>query len=137
MAPKTTATDADVDAFLAAIPDDHKRSDSELICRLMAEETGEPPRMWGAGIVGFGSYRLRYADGREADWMALGFSPRKQSLVLYLMDGFEDYDALLARLGKHSTGKACLYVKRAADVDLDVLRELVRRSYAHTAAANR
>jgi hypothetical protein len=137
MAPKTTATNADVDAFLAAIPDDHKRSDSELICRLMAEETGEPPRMWGSGIVGFGSYRLKYADGRDADWMALGFSPRKQSLVLYLMDGFEEYDALLVKLGKHSTGKACLYVKRVADVDLDVLRELVRRSYAHTAAANR
>jgi Domain of unknown function (DU1801) len=137
MAPKTTVTDQDVDAFLAGIADDTKRADSQLICRLMTEETGEPPRMWGTSIVGFGSYRIRYADGREADWMAVGFSPRKQSLVLYLMDGFEDYEALLAKLGKHKTGKACLYVNRVADVDLDVLREMVRRSYAHTLAANR
>ena len=137
MAPKTTATDADVDAFLAAIADDRKRSDSELVCRLMAEETGEPPRMWGTSIVGFGSYHYKGASGREGDWMALGFSPRKQHLVLYLMDGFEAYGALLAKLGKHSTAKSCLYVKRVADVDLDVLRELVRRSYAHTVAANR
>ena len=94
----------------------------------MAEETGEPPQMWGKGIVGFGSYRMTYADGREADWMALGFSPRKQNLVLYLMDGFAEYEQLLTRLGKHSTGKACLYLKRLSDVDLDVLRELVARS---------
>jgi Domain of unknown function (DU1801) len=133
MAPKTTPTDQDVGAFLAAIPDDQRRRDSERICRLMAEETGEPARMWGTGIVGFGSYRYTYASGREGDWMALGFAPRKQHLVLYLMDGFADYEALLARLGRHSTGKACLYVKRLDDVDLDVLRELVRRSYAHTA----
>jgi hypothetical protein len=136
MAPKTTATDADVGAFLAAIPDDRKRADSELICRLMAEETGQPPRMWGTSIVGFGSYHYKGASGREGDWMAIGFSPRKQSLVLYLMDGFEDYRALLAKLGKHSTAKSCLYVKRVADVDLDVLRELMRRSYSRTAAAN-
>jgi hypothetical protein len=130
MEPKTRATDADVAAFLAAIPDEQRRADSEAICRLMAEETGEPSRMWGKGIVGFGSYRMTYADGREADWMALGFSPRKQNLVLYLMDGFAEYDELLARLGRHSTGKACLYLKRLSDVDLDVLRELVARSYA-------
>jgi hypothetical protein len=130
MEPKTQATDADVGAFLAAIPDEQRRADSQAICRLMAEETSEAPRMWGKGIVGFGSYRITYADGREADWMALGFSPRKQNLVLYLMDGFADYEQLLSRLGKHSTGKACLYVKRLADVDTDVLRELVARSYA-------
>jgi hypothetical protein len=129
MAPKTQATDADVAEFLAAIPDEQRRADSEAICRLIAEETGEPPRMWGKGIVGFGSYRMTYADGREADWMALGFSPRKQSLVLYLMDGFAEYEDLLARLGKHSTGKACLYVKRLSDVDPDVLREMIARSY--------
>jgi hypothetical protein len=136
MAPKTTATDADVDAFLAAIADDTKRADSELICRLMAEETGEPPRMWGTSIVGFGSYHYKGAGGREGDWMALGFSPRKQSLVLYLMDGFEDREALLAKLGKHKTGRACLYVNRVADVDLGVLRELVRSSYAQTLATH-
>jgi hypothetical protein len=130
---KTQATDADVAEFLAAIPDEQRRADSEEICRVMAEETGEPPRMWGKGIVGFGSYRVTYADGRQADWMALGFAPRKQNLVLYLMDGFAGYDELLARLGKHSTGKACLYVKRLADVDTDVLRELIARSFASRA----
>jgi hypothetical protein len=108
MEPKTRATDADVAEFLAAIPDKQGRADSEAICRLIAEETGASPRMWGKGIVGFGSYRMTYADGREADWMALGFAPRKQNLVLYLMDGFDGYQELLARLGKHSTGKACL-----------------------------
>jgi hypothetical protein len=136
MAPKTTATDRDVDAFLAGIADETKRADSELICRLMAEETGEPPRMWGSSIVGFGSYHYKGASGREGDWMALGFSPRKQSLVLYLMDGFEAREALLAKLGKHKTAKACLYVNRVADVDLDVLRELVRSSYAQTLATH-
>jgi hypothetical protein len=130
MEPKTQASDADVAAFLATIPDEQRRADSEAICRLIAEETGESPRMWGKAIVGFGSYRMTYADGREADWMALGFSPRKQNLVLYLMDGFDGYQQLLTRLGKHSTGKACLYLKRLSDVDLDVLRELVGRSYA-------
>jgi len=133
MALKTTPTDADVDAFLAGIADEQKREDSRALCRMMAEETGEPPRMWGPSIVGFGSYRHVYASGREGDWMALGFSPRKQSLTLYLMDGFSGYGELLERLGKHSTGKSCLYVKRLADVDVDVLREMVRRSYAHPA----
>jgi hypothetical protein len=131
---KTQANDADVEAFIAAIPDAQKRKDSEALCRLMAEETGEPPRMWGKSIVGFGSYHYTYASGREGDSMALGFSPRKGSLTLYLMDGFSGYEELLGRLGKHSTGKSCLYVKRLSDVDLGVLRELVGRSYRHTAA---
>jgi Domain of unknown function (DU1801) len=133
MAPKTTPTAADVDAFLNAIEDPGKREDSHALCRMMAEETGEPPTMWGPSIVGFGSYHYRYASGREGDWMALGFSPRRQSLTLYLMDGFSGYGELLERLGKHSTGKSCLYVKRLSDVDTQVLREMVRRSYAHTA----
>jgi hypothetical protein len=132
MAPKTTLNDTDVDAFLDGIADAHKREDSRALCRMIAEETGEPPRMWGSSIVGFGSFHYVYASGREGDWMALGFSPRKQNLTLYLMDGFTGYAELLARLGKHSTGKSCLYVKRLADVDVDVLREMVRRSYAHT-----
>ena len=134
MEPKTQATRADVAEFLAAIPDDQRRADSEAICRLISEETGEPPRMWGKGIVGFGSYRMTYADGREADWMALGFAPRKQNLVVYLMDGFDGYQELLSRLGAHSTGKACLYLKQLSEVDLGVLRELIARSYGQTAA---
>ena len=129
---KTQPTDEDVEAFLDRIEDPRKREDSRAICRLMAEETGEPPRMWGTGIVGFGTYHYTYASGREGDWMALGFAPRKASLTLYLMDGFGGYEELLARLGKHSTGRSCLYVKRLSDVDVDVLREMVRRSYRYT-----
>jgi hypothetical protein len=131
---KTQPNDADVDAFIAAIDDPRKRKDSEAICRLMSEETGEPPRMWGTSIVGFGRYHYAYASGREGDWMALGFAPRKANLTLYLMDGFSGYGELLARLGKHSTGASCLHIKRLGDVDVDVLRELVRRSYEHTSA---
>jgi hypothetical protein len=130
--PKTQPTDASVDAFLDAIEGPQRREDSRAICDLMAEETAEPPRMWGDSIVGFGSYHYSYSSGREADWMALGFAPRKGRLTLYLMDGFGGYEELLARLGKHSTGKSCLHVKRLQDVDLDVLREMVRRSYRDT-----
>jgi Domain of unknown function (DU1801) len=132
--PKTQPNDADVDAFLAGVEDERKRADSVAICRIMAEETGEAPRMWGASIVGFGTYHYRYDSGREGDTMIVGFSPRKANLTLYLTDGFGEYEALLERLGKHSTGKSCLYVKRLSDVDEDVLREMVRRAYRQTAA---
>jgi hypothetical protein len=134
MALKTQPTDDDIAAFLAAIPDERRRADSEAVCRLMAEETGETPVLWGTAIVGFGRHHYRYASGREGDWMAVGFSPRKQNLTLYLMDGFAGYEELLAKLGRHSTGKSCLYIKRLEDVDTDVLREMVRASYRHTTA---
>jgi Domain of unknown function (DU1801) len=133
---KTQPTDDDAGAFIAAIEDPQKRADSEAICALMAEETGEPPRMWGTSIVGFGSYHYRYASGREGDWMALGFAPRKANLTLYLMDGFGGYEELLGRLGPYSTGKSCLHIKRLADVDVGVLREMLTRSYRHTAGQN-
>ena len=136
MALKTQPTEADVEAFLDAIPDAQKREDSRAVCRLLGEVTGQPPVMWGTSIVGFGTYHYKSpATGREGDWMALGFAPRKQAVTLYLMDGFGDYEELRARLGKHSTGKSCLHVKRLADVDVDVLREMLTRSYRHTAAA--
>ena len=134
--PKTQPTDADVGAFLDAIEDPQRREDSRAVCRLMTDETGERPRMWGESIVGFGSYHYAYASGREGDWMALGFSPRKANLTLYLMDGFTGYEDLLSRLGKHTTGRSCLYVKRLTDVDVEVLREMVRQSYRHTTAQN-
>lgn len=133
-APKTQPTDADVDAFLGAIDDPVKREDSRAVCRMMAEETGQRPRMWGESIVGFGTLTMTYADGRTADWLALGFSPRKTSLTLYLMDGFDGYGDLLERLGRHRTGRSCLYVKRLQDVDTGVLREMVSRSYRHSTA---
>jgi len=132
---KTVATDADVDAFLAAVEDPARRADAEALCRLMREETGEPPRMWGTGIVGFGSRPMRYADGHTADWLAVGFAPRKANLVLYLMDGTDAHAEALARLGPHKTGRACLYVTRLGRVDEGVLRTLVRDAYVSGHAA--
>jgi hypothetical protein len=127
-APKTRPTDADVGAFLEAIPDQRRRDEARTVCRLMQEVTGEVPVLWGTGIVGFGRVGLRYASGRELDWPVTGFSPRKTATTIYLMDGFEERLDLLARLGPHSTGKSCLYLKRLSDIDLDVLKALVAES---------
>ena len=127
---KTQATTADVEAFLAAIPDAARREDCLRIVALMEAATGAPARMWGPAIVGFGVYHSRYESGREGDWMVTGFSPRKNDLTLYIMPGFDRYEALMARLGKHKTGKSCLYLKRLADVDMAVLETLVRESVA-------
>lgn len=132
---KTKPTEQSVQEFIAAIPDEQRRRDCAAIADLMREASGAEPVMWG-NIVGFGRYRYRYASGREGDWFITGFAPRKQSLTLYIMAGFAQYDALLARLGKHSTGKSCLYIKRLSDVDQDLLRELVARSVAHMRATN-
>ena len=132
-APKTRPTDADVGAFLESVADERRRDDAKAVCRLMQEVTGEEPVLWGTGIVGFGSVRLRYASGRELDWPVTGFSPRKTATTVYLMDGFEERSDLLARLGPHSTGKSCLYLKRLSDVDLAVLRELVAELVRHVA----
>jgi hypothetical protein len=122
---KTVRTDASVDEFLAAIPDERRRRDAVAVRDLMAAVTGEPGAMWGAGIVGFGARTLTYATGRTLDWFTVGFSPRKQSTTLYLTGGLEAHEALLARLGPHTIGKSCLYVKRVDDVDAGVLAELV------------
>ena len=133
---KTKLSDASVEVFLDGIADEAKRRDSYAILAMMQEVTGVEAKMWGDSIVGFGSYHYKYASGREADWPLVGFSPRKQNLTLYIMSGFEQYDELLQRLGKHSTGKACLYVKRLADVDLAVLQELVNLSVVHMVSTN-
>jgi Domain of unknown function (DU1801) len=126
---KTKPSSSDVEAFLDAIPDETRQADSRELCTLMAEVTGEPPVLWGSSIVGFGRYHYRYESGHEGTSALAGFAPRKQHLVLYLVGGFEDrHHKLMADLGPHKTGKGCLYIKRLADVDLDVLRELVDRS---------
>jgi hypothetical protein len=127
--PKTMPTGADVEAFLAGVSDPGRQSDARALCALLAEVTGEPAVMWGTSIIGFGVYHYRYESGYEGTTALAGFAPRKAHLVLYLVGGFEDrHQKLLARLGPHKTGKGCLYLKRLADVDLDVLRELVDRS---------
>ena len=128
---KTKRNKGDVEAFLKSVPDEKKRQDSFAILDLMKQVTGEDPEMWGESIIGFGSYHYKYDSGREGDWFVTGFSPRKQSLTLYIMAGFDNYDQLLGKLGKHSTGKSCLYVKKIEDVDMDVLKELVRQSVEH------
>lgn len=128
---KTKPNDASVEAFISSVEDETKREDCRVICDLMTRITGEQPKMWGPSIVGFGTYHYKYASGREGDWMKIGFSPRKQSLTLYIMDGFDKYDELMASLGKFKTGKSCLYVKKLEDIDLKVLRKLVKASVAH------
>jgi hypothetical protein len=120
---------ADVDGFIDAVANETRRSDARALCELMTSVTGEPPVMWASSIVGFGSYHYRYESGRTGDAPVAAFSPRKTNLVVYLVGGFEDrYPKLLERLGPHTTGKACLYLKRLADVDLGVLRQIVERS---------
>ena len=131
---KTKENDASVADFLNAVPDEDKRADAWRVLRLMEEETGEPPRMWGDSIVGFGRYHYKYASGREGDMPLIGFSPRKASLSLYVLTGSDQQEALLARLGKHTIGKSCLYIKRLSDVDEAALRELMRASVAYMRA---
>lgn len=125
---KTKQNSASVAAFLAVIDDPQQRSDARKIAALMRAASGSRAKMWGTSIVGFGSYHYKYASGREGDWPVVGFSPRKQNLSLYIMAGFSQFDALLAKLGKHKVGKSCLYIRRLADVDEKVLRKLVDAS---------
>ena len=134
--PKTRKTNASVDDFLNSVADQRKRQDCFVLVDLMREITGSEPSMWGDSIVGFGGYQQTYSTGKEYEWPVIGFSPRKQSLTLYIMSGFEQYDELLGRLGKHTTSKACLYIKRLSDVDMSVLRELIELSVAHMARTN-
>ncbi|MBN2433579.1 MAG: DUF1801 domain-containing protein [Acidobacteria bacterium] len=128
---KTRPTDASVTDFLNTVEDDQKRQDCLVLLGMMGQITGARPKMWGGSIVGFGNYHYIYESGREGDWFLTGFSPRKQNLSVYIMAGFDRYDELMARLGKHKTGKSCLYINKLADVDLAVLEELVRRSVDH------
>ena len=128
---KTTPNDQDVEQFLNSVVDERKRKDSFTILELMKQVTGIEPRMWGSSIVGFGSYHYKYESGREGDMPLAGFSPRKQNLTLYIMGGFERYDDLLKKLGKHTTGKGCLYIKRLDDVDLPTLKSLIEESVKH------
>lgn len=126
---KTQKNDDSVDDFIAAIADDRKREDAETLLRLMERVTGEKPHMWGPSIIGFGDQHYQYESGREGDWFKIGFSPRKQNLTLYVTDYIPADDPLFAKLGKYTTGKACIYIKRLEDVDNGILEKLVKRSY--------
>lgn len=125
---KTKLNDASVDDFINSVEDEQIRADCFEIARIMKQVTKAEPKMWGTSIVGFGSYHYKGKSGREGDWMLVGFSPRKQNLTLYIMAGFDRYDELMKKLGKFTTGKSCLYIKKLADIDKKVLKELVAES---------
>lgn len=128
---KTRANDGDVEAFLAAVENDKRREDCRAVMQMLARITGETPTMWGGSIIGFGTYDYEYESGRTGSWPRIGCSPRKQSLTLYIMPGFDRYEEIMAKLGKYKTGKSCLYVNRLEDVDLGVLEELAVESLGY------
>lgn len=125
---KTVATAVDVSAFIDQVEHPERRADAQRLVELMTRLTGAPATMWGPSIIGFGRYHYRYDSGHEGDMCVAGFSPRKTELVVYLMPGFAEQTELLARLGRHRTGKSCLYIKRLADVDLAVLEQMITQS---------
>ena len=127
---KTRPTAMRVADFIDAAPDAVRREDAKTLVALMSRITGEEPVMWGPSIIGFGTYHYRYESGHKGDACRLGFSPRKAELVLYVLNGSPEQEARLARLGKHKTGKACLYIRKLADVDMAVLEELIRDQLA-------
>lgn len=127
---KTAVNDGSVEDFIGAVRDDVKRRDSIALLNLFTRVTGEKPKMWGTSMVGFGQYHYKSERSRqEGDWLLTGFSPRKQNLTLYILSGMGNYQDLLAKLGKHTTGVGCLYINKLADVDMEVLEELVKKSF--------
>lgn len=132
---KTVVTHVDPLDFIASVQPERKREEAQILDGMFRKVTGEVPRMWGPTLIGYGSYSTRYASGRDVTWMRTGFSPRKAKHSLYLMGGYCDEltghrrDSLLKRLGKYSTGKSCLYVNKLADIDLEVLEEMLRNDW--------
>jgi len=125
---KTKKQNTGVKEFLASIPDEETRKDCQTLADVMSKITGDSGDMWGTSIVGFGTYHYKYSTGREADWLRMGFSPRKVNLTIYIMSGFEDKKDLLAKLGPHSLGKGCLYLKHLRDIDFKVLESILQRA---------
>ena len=122
---KTKKNELSVDGFLNTVPDEQKRKDSISIVQMMQKATGDKPKMWGTSIIGFGNVQLKYESGRELDWFKIGFSPRKQNLTLYGCISSKEQAALLKKLGKHKTGKGCLYINKLDDVDVAVLKKMM------------
>lgn len=133
---KTVPTAASVSDFLAAVPNARRREDGQALLEMMRDITGIEPQMWGPSIIGFGSVHYKYESGREGDMPIIGFSPRSRSLSLYIMDGSDAYNDLLAQLGKHRKAVSCLYINKLADVDIDILREMITLSFSHTKSTN-
>ena len=130
---KTQPTKSSVARFLDGIADKQKRADCKAVAKMMRAITGRNAKMWGKSIVGFGTYDYKYASGREGSFFLSGFSPRAQNIVIYVMSGFSLHDSLMKKLGKHSTGKSCLYIKKLDDIDTKVLGSLIENSvkYMH------
>ena len=133
---KTFETIESVTDFLDQLGDEAKKNDGLLICDLMAEATGHAAKMWGASIIGFGSMHYKYESGHEGDAPLIGFSPRKNAISLYLASNFAEKEALLANFGKHKLGKGCIYVNKLRDINIDVLKELIKASLNHTIQTN-
>ena len=131
---KTAPTAASVRGFIDAVDDEERRRDCRKLMQILRRVTNARPKMWGPSIVGYGAYHYKYASGREGDWFVAGFSPRKRDLTIYVMAGFPRFTTLMKKLGKHKTGKSCLYVKRLDDIDLEVLEELLAASVKHIRA---
>ena len=125
---KTKPSKENVTQFLNGIENEQRRKDCKALAKLMGDITGEKPKMWGPSIVGFGEYSYKYETGREGDWFLAGFSPRKQALTLYIMGGFSKHDELMAKLGPHTNGKSCLYVKKLDDLHQPTLKKLITES---------
>jgi hypothetical protein len=131
---KTKKNTASVEKFLNNVADEQRRKDCFRLVEIMKAETKAEPAMWGTSIVGFGRHQYKYPSGRELEWFLVGFAPRKQDLTLYIMGGLERYPSLMKKLGKHKTGKSCLYIKKLEDVDLPTLKQLIKQSVADLAA---
>jgi len=131
---KTKKTTASVEKFLNSVSDEQRRKDCFRLLEIMKAATKSDPAMWGTSIVGFGTYQYAYASGRALEWFLVGFSPRKQDLTLYIVPGLERYPSLMKKLGKHKTGRSCLYIKKLDDVDLTTLKQLIKQSISDMAA---
>ncbi len=130
---KTKVNDSDVSAFIDSVSDEKKRKDSYELLKIFTEVTGEKPKMWGSSIIGFGQYHYKSERStQEGDWMLTGFSPRKLNLTIYIMNGFDEYQDLLKQIGKYKTSRGCLYIKKLDDIDQEILKTLIKKSYTTT-----
>ena len=128
---KTQPTKVDPKDFIASVDNETRRGDAEVLLELIEELTGERPVMWGPSLIGYGTYHYKYDSGREGDFFMAGFSPRKQNMVVYVMPGFDRYAELMNKLGKYKTGKSCLYINKLKDVDMEVLKSLIKEGFEY------
>ncbi|MAP93755.1 MAG: hypothetical protein CMK07_02275 [Ponticaulis sp.] len=131
---KTKPTDVTPERYVASVENDIRRADADALLKIFAEVTGLKPQMWGPSIIGYGRYHYKYESGREGEFLMTGFSPRKANQVIYVMPGYTDHSAILDRIGKYKLGKSCLYINKLADIDLNVLKELIASGFSEMKA---